>query len=65
MIDFTAEYLFILFCAIFFRTVLLMVLAVVTLSLFGQSIGFNHYYVSCLLKIFEVIFFPNITTTVS
>ncbi|VBB27079.1 unnamed protein product [Acanthocheilonema viteae] len=30
-----------------------MVLTVVTLSLFGQSVGFNHYYVSCLLKIFE------------
>lgn len=56
MVDFTAEYLFILFCTIFFPTVLLLVLTIVTLSLFGQSVGFNHYYVSCLLKIFEVMF---------
>ncbi|VDM09485.1 unnamed protein product [Wuchereria bancrofti] len=53
MIDFTAEYLFVFFCAVFLPTVLLIVLMVVTLSLFGQSVGFNHYYVSCLLKIFE------------
>ncbi|KAM3727000.1 Glycerol-3-phosphate acyltransferase [Dirofilaria immitis] len=48
MIDFTAENFFILFCAVFLPSVLLMVL-----SLFVQSFGFNHYYVSCLLKIFE------------
>uniref|UniRef100_A0A915PIW8 Phospholipid/glycerol acyltransferase domain-containing protein n=1 Tax=Setaria digitata TaxID=48799 RepID=A0A915PIW8_9BILA len=53
MIDFTAEHLLILFCALFFPPVLLMVLTVVALSLFGQSVGFNRYYVSCLLKIFE------------
>nr|CDQ00626.1 BMA-ACL-4 [Brugia malayi] len=53
MIDFTAEYLFVFFCTVFLPTVLLIVLMVVTLSLFGQSVGFNHYYVSCLLKIFE------------
>uniref|UniRef100_A0A0R3S6Q6 PlsC domain-containing protein n=1 Tax=Elaeophora elaphi TaxID=1147741 RepID=A0A0R3S6Q6_9BILA len=53
MLDFTAEYLFVLLCTVFFPTFLLMVLTVVILSLFGQSVGFNHYYVSCLLKIFE------------
>lgn len=56
MIDFTAENLCILFCAVIIPTVSLVVLTVVTLSLFDQSVGFNHYYVSCLLKIFEVIF---------
>ncbi|VDN18419.1 unnamed protein product [Gongylonema pulchrum] len=53
MVDFTAEHVFILVCALFFPPVLLMVWTVVVVTVFGQTLGFNRRYLNCLLKIFE------------